>query len=128
MPHYYYQNYQQHYNDSYDPYFPYYQQLSYRQYPPIDPGKFMVSAKNMKNLMNDASLLLAKMAGSRRFSLELMSSAQAADQKKIENMIKSTGVVLVPDVKYTPDGLILTFESGDKYQECCSLKLNLRWQ
>ena len=50
------------------PHFPY----LYRQLLPVNPTLFMSSAKNMQILMKDASTLLARMATSRKFSLDLM--------------------------------------------------------
>ncbi|WP_066291516.1 hypothetical protein [Bacillus sp. FJAT-29937] len=109
------------------PYYPFHG-MSNRQYPTVDPGTFMSSAKDMENIMRDVSLLLTKMASSRAFSFELMSAAQASKLEKVNIMIKSTGIKHIPKVSYTPDGLVLHFESVNQLQDCCSLSLKLRWK
>lgn len=105
-----------------------YQPRAYRQYPTVDPGTFMTSAKSMEKIMKDANLLLARMGASRPFAFELMSAAQASKQEKVRAMIKSTGITHIPKVRYTPDGLNLQFEFDDPIQNCCSLTLSLRWK
>lgn len=107
-------------------YYPYGQPI-YRQMNTVDPTMLMNSAKEMENLMKDASLLLAKMKASKQFSYELMNAAQQSKLVKVENMIKSTGVKKVPKVSYTPDGLHLDFKASADYNNCCILILKLRW-
>ncbi|WNS74789.1 hypothetical protein RRV45_18160 [Bacillus sp. DTU_2020_1000418_1_SI_GHA_SEK_038] len=108
-------------------YYPFYG-MPNRQYPTVDPATFMSSAKDMENIMRDVSLLLTKMASSRTFSFQLMSAAQASQQDKVSTIIKSTGIKHIPKVRYTPDGLVLEFESANQLQNCCSLLLKLRWK
>lgn len=122
------------YSQSYPPFHPYgnffyayYPNYTCRQYPDVNPGMFMSSAKDMAILMNDASHLLAQMVKSKKFSLDLMSAAQQSKMDKVEQMIKSTGIKNIPKVAYTPDGLSLHFDSGKAYNECCKLTLKLRW-
>lgn len=98
-----------------------------RQIPAVNPQIFMTSAKDMDILLKDASLVLAKMAKDKKFSYELINAAQLSKQETVEKMIKSIGTKFVPKVKYTPDGLTLTFNTGSEYQDCCSLVLKLRW-
>ncbi|WP_102274013.1 hypothetical protein [Cytobacillus massiliigabonensis] len=119
---------------SYPPFHPYgspsyfyYPQHTYRQYPDVDPGMFMTSAKDMAIIMKDASHLLAEMAKSRKYSFDLMTAAQQSKMDKVEQMIKSTGIKIIPKVTYTPDGLNLHFDSGKDYNDCCKLALKLRW-
>lgn len=102
--------------------------LVFRQYPTVDPATFMSSAKDMEKIMKDASILLDKMAASRTFSFQLMSAAQASQQQKVSAIIKSTGITHIPKVRYTPDGLVLEFQSKNQLQDCCGLTLNLRWR
>ncbi|MBY0124280.1 hypothetical protein [Bacillus sp. S/N-304-OC-R1] len=102
--------------------------IVFRQYPTVDPATFMSSAKDMEKIMKDASLLLDKMAASRQFSYELMSAAQASQQQKVNTIINSTGITHIPKVRYTPDGLVLEFQSKNQLLHCCSLTLNLRWR
>ncbi len=99
----------------------------FRQYPMVDPSQFMSSAKEMEIIMKDAGTLLTKMATSRQFSFAFMSAAQEAKQEKIQSMLKSTGIRRIPKVSYTPDGLLLHFESSSGNEKCCQLSLMLRW-
>lgn len=103
--------------------FPYF----YRQLPEINPNIFMTSAQQMQRLMKDASILLDKMASSRKFSLALMEAAQASNQAKVNQVIKETGIVTIPKITYTPDGLKLYFKANAENVDCCHLTLNLRW-
>lgn len=115
-------------------YVPYVQQPTYfvpypiqRQLPPVNPSTFMTSAKHMRIIMKDASILLDKMSDSRKFSLDLMSAAQNSDQEKVKQLLKDTGVQSMPKVSYTPDGLKLVFSSFVEEVDCCHLSLSLRW-
>lgn len=101
--------------------------FSFRQYPSVDPAEFMSSAKEMESIMKDASILLMKMATSRKFSIEFMSAAQEGKQSKIQNLLKSTGIKKIPKASYTPDGLYLHFEANSGNVKCCQLTLKLRW-
>jgi len=102
--------------------------LIYRQFPEVNPEMFMSSAKEMEVLMKNASRLLAVMASSRKFSLQLMNAAQDSKLKEVENMIHSTGITVQPKVSYTPDGLNLHFDSSKPNDDCCKLTLKLRWK
>jgi hypothetical protein len=125
-------------NPSYFPpnhyYVPHPHHTAYRPYPyqqrplpPVNPSLFMTSAKDMEVIMKDASILLEKMARSKKFSLDLMTAAQNSNQDKVNEMVKNTGVKTVPKVSYTPDGLKLDFSSYAENPECCHLSLSLRW-
>ncbi|KOP80057.1 hypothetical protein AN957_22465 [Cytobacillus solani] len=117
---------------SYPPFYPYCNYYysphnTYRQYQNVDPGMFMTSAKDMAIIMKEASHLLAEMAKSKKFSFDLMTAAQQSKMEKVEQLIKSTGIKVIPKVTYTPDGLNLHFDSGKDYNDCCKLTLKLRW-
>lgn len=107
----------------YHPYYPYY----YRQYPSVNPTMFMSSAVQMQTIMKDASLLLNQMASSKQFSSDLMGAAQESKMQVVTEMIKGTGVVTMPNISYTPDGLKLIFSTKADDVECCNLTLKLRW-
>jgi hypothetical protein len=107
------------------PYFLPYQ--PYRQLPAVNPSVFMTSAKHMQIIMKDASLLLAKMSSSRKFSFDLMTAAQNSNHGKVNQLLKGTGVQTMPKVSYTPDGLKLDFSSFAEDMDCCHLSLSLRW-
>lgn len=114
-------------------YIPYFQPNYFVPYPhirqvtPVNPTMFMTSAKHMRIIMKDASILLDKMSDSRKFSLDLMAAAQVSDQEKVKQLLKDTGVQTMPKVTYTPDGLRLNFSSYVEDLDCCHLSLSLRW-
>lgn len=99
----------------------------YRQLPSVNPSVFMTSAKHMQIIMKDASILLAKMSTSRKFSFDLMTAAQNSNHEKVSQLLKGTGVQTMPKVSYTPDGLKLDFSSFAEDMDCCHLSLSLRW-
>lgn len=96
-----------------------------RNFPAVNPNLFMESAKEMEDLMHNASTLLSKMAQDRQFSIRLMTAAQASKQAEVEAMLKSTGIKNVPEVSYTPSGLWLVFASAEGSN--ANLSLRLRW-
>ncbi|WP_080844269.1 hypothetical protein [Cytobacillus gottheilii] len=118
---------------SYHPYVygnPHQHNITNRQFPSVDPGMFMNSAKELEVMMHSASVLLSKMAQSRPFSYELMTAAQESQVEKVQSLIKTTGITLQPKVEYTPSGLRLTFEAppeNNAAANCCTLSLKLRW-
>lgn len=115
-----------HYNPYYHPnYFVHYP--NQRQMSPVNPALFMTSAKHMKIIMKDASILLDKMSDSRKFSLDLMAAAQVSNKEKVNQMLKGTGIQTMPEVTYTPDGMKLNFLSYVEDMNCCQLSLSLRW-
>ncbi|WP_077214456.1 hypothetical protein [Bacillus dakarensis] len=114
---------------AYVPYYPY--PTTYypypRQLPDVNPSIFMESAHHMQNIMKSASDLLEKMASSKKFSLDLMDAAQKSDKQKVNALIKETGIPIIPNATYTPDGLKLQFQAPSETADCCSLTLALRW-
>ena len=100
-----------------------------RQFPSVDPELLNQSANESKKLMNDASIVLDKLANSKQFGTELMDAAQASDNEKVKQLIDSIeGVTSEIRVKYTPDGLQLEFKSKASHSDCCLLKVSLRWR
>ena len=98
-----------------------------RVLPPINPTYFMSSALQMQLVMKDASVLLEKIANSRKFSIDIMSAAQQSQKSKVEELIKSTGITKQPKVSYSPDGLTLAFTDEHNHIDCCHLTLKIRW-
>ncbi|MFB4166930.1 hypothetical protein [Virgibacillus sp. JSM 102003] len=98
------------------------------QYPPVDANLLYQSANETKKLMDDASIVLNKLAESHEFDAELMYAAQVADTAKVERLIHSTGIKSEVDIHYNPDGLRLILISQVANTDCCKLQIALRWR
>lgn len=118
------------YNPNY--YHPPYYQTAYwpvRQFPNVDVELLNQSAHESKKIMEEASIVLDKLADSGEFGKELMNAAQASDNEKVKHLIHSIeGVTSEINVKYTPDGLRLEFNSKVSNTDCCRLTVSLRWR
>ena len=92
-------------------------------FPPVDINKFESSVKQMQKIMQQARLLIDKIANSNQFAKDLMNAAQHSNNATVEQLIKSVGITIEFKTKYTPDGIqIVLIEKG-----CCSLTLLLEW-
>lgn len=99
-----------------------------RQYPPVDPTTFHQSANEMTILMNDASIVLNRLADSTDFAKKVMSAAQESDIEEVKNLIQSTGIKSLVNVKFNPDNIRLEFSSRIKEVECCKLQIAIKWR
>ncbi|WP_174616115.1 hypothetical protein [Virgibacillus ihumii] len=97
-------------------------------YPDVDAGLLYESANETKKLMEDAGIVLDKLADSKAFDTELMYAAQASDMEEVERLIQTTGITSDVDVDFNPDGLSLSFSSQLEDLECCILRIALRWR
>ncbi|MBD8067671.1 hypothetical protein [Bacillus sp. PS06] len=113
----------------YPPYIPprYYPWMR-QQLPVVDPNLLYQSANASKKLMNDASIVLNRLSVSKEFDSSLMAAAQASNKNEVKRLIQSTGVTSDVDVKYSPDGITLEFNSAEDPQDCCKLTIALRWR
>ncbi|MGP4108939.1 hypothetical protein [Virgibacillus sp. L01] len=113
-------------------YVPYYPNATYwpdrQQYPPVDANLLYKSANETKKLMDDASIVLNKLAESQEFDAKLMNAAQTSNTAKVEQLIHSTGITSDVDIHYNPDGLRLEFISQVADTDCCKLRIALRWR
>ncbi|WP_142255378.1 hypothetical protein [Bacillus sinesaloumensis] len=105
----------------------YYQYPYYRKYPEVDSTLFSESATEMRNLMKDASLVLAKLADSKPFAQQVMAAAQSSNDKEVERLLKSTGIKSDIKTKFNPDGINIELSSMVNGVECCHLTITLRW-
>jgi hypothetical protein len=107
------------------PNYPYY--VPYRNLPPVDTKMFIKSAKCIQNLMNSANIIVDKFASSQKFSVNIMTAAQFSNQKEVEKLIHSLGLKDEPTVKYTPDGITISFDTKENNFDVCHLSLKIRW-
>ncbi|MFS0822241.1 hypothetical protein [Bacillus sp. 1P02SD] len=106
----------------------YYPYTYYRQFPAIDPTLFKESAEEMRILMKDASLILAKLADSREFAKKVMAAAQASNDQEVDRLLKTTGIQSKVKATFNPDGLNLHLEASVKGSKSSVLTIALRWR
>ena len=92
-------------------------------FPPVDTNKLEASVKQMQKIMQQARLLVDKIATSDQFANNLMNAAQQSNKATVEQLIKSVGITIEFKTKYTPDGIQIILIEKD----CCSLTLLLDW-
>ncbi|GAA0456673.1 hypothetical protein [Alkalibacillus silvisoli] len=97
------------------------------QFPEVDPSKFKESAEAFSHLMSDGSHILDELSESDELAFEVMEAAQVNDIKRVENLLKQTGVESDFEVEYTPSGLTLRMKTRANDAECCVLTMLLRW-
>lgn len=79
--------------------------------PAPDPSLFIKSAQLSQSLLADAQKVVNQMASSKSFSQGIMNAAQESKTAEITNMIKKVGINTVPNIRITPDGIRLDFDS-----------------
>lgn len=79
--------------------------------------------------MDQGSILLDRL-GDPDFDVKLMSAAQKGNKAEVDILIKSIGLRVPVETKYTPTGV--TFELATKPEpgspmSCCTLSVHLKW-
>ncbi|WP_338448054.1 hypothetical protein R4Z09_17615 [Niallia oryzisoli] len=97
------------------------------QYPEVDIQQFEKSAQSFQQLIKQADLLINRLARSKEFARELMSAAQKSDDKKVNELIKSTGITIKVKTSFTPDGIRIILDNSKLEGHCCQLLIALRW-
>ena len=97
------------------------------QYPPVDTEKLHESAEKFQELMNQADLLIDKLSSDQVFAKDLMSSAQEANESKVNELIKSTGITIDVKTTFTPTGIQIILDNSDSGGGCCNLLIGLKW-
>lgn len=98
-----------------------------RQYPPINPTLFLQSAATAQMLMNDASIILKRLASSKTFATSVMSAAQEGKKKEVQRMIEALGIKSKVELYFNPDGIRFTLSPPPGAFLCCQLVIGLRW-
>lgn len=98
-----------------------------RPYPPVDPAIFSQSAATAQTLMNDAGVILKRLAESRSFAATVMSAAQEGKTEEVKRLIRSLGIRSKTDVYFNPDGIRLTLSPPPGAFPCCQFVVGLRW-
>ncbi|MFD2762155.1 hypothetical protein [Lentibacillus juripiscarius] len=115
-----------HYYPHHYPHMPYWSDRP--QYPTIDTSLLHQSANETKKLMNDANIIIDRLAESQQFSTEVMNAAQMSDHEKVKSLMHSTGIASDVETQFNPDGLRLIFKSQIDGKDCCKLRIALRWR
>ena len=97
------------------------------QFPPIDTKRLHSSAEKFLEIMGEARLLIDKIVSTPEFATELMDAAQLSNQKRVEELIASTGVKVKVETTYTPSGIQIEFDNSELGGGCCKLEIGLLW-
>ncbi|MEK3934324.1 hypothetical protein MKY41_03315 [Sporosarcina sp. FSL W7-1349] len=95
-------------------------------FPEVDTRKFNASATRFKEVMNQANRFINTLTASDDFAHRLMNAAQQSNHGEVEQLIRSTGVTITYNLKYTPDGIRIDFSNSDAENSCCTLRMALR--
>jgi hypothetical protein len=110
------------------PGYQYYHPLT-RQYPQVDVNVFIKSIKSYRLLMDQGSILLDRL-GDPDFDVKLMAAAQKGNKAEVDILIKSIGLRVPVETKYTPTGVtfeLATHPEPGSPMSCCSLTVHLKW-
>jgi hypothetical protein len=100
-----------------------------RQYPQVDVNIFSKSIKSYRLLMDQGSILLDRL-GDEGFDVKLMTFAQEGNKAEVDKLIKTIGLKVPVETKYTPTGI--TFELSahsdpSSPMSCCTLSVHMKW-
>ena len=96
-------------------------------FPPINTQQLHTSAEKMLDITKQAQFVINRIVDSQDFAHELMDASQLSNQKKVDELIKSTGVTSKVTTKFTPSGIQIEFDNAEKSGDCCKLQLTLKW-
>ena len=85
------------------------------------------SAENFQVIMREARLLIDKIVSTPSFAFELMDAAQLSNQKKVDELIVSTGITIKAETTFSPTGIQIEFDNSKMGAGCCKLDLSLLW-
>ncbi|MCF6409313.1 hypothetical protein [Pseudalkalibacillus salsuginis] len=93
---------------------------------PEDVTKMKHSAKSFLRPARDLQGFLEAVAEKKGFAQLLKKAAELNENEKVDNLIKSTGVVTDFTTNLTPDGIRITFQPDDT-AACFHITLSLCW-
>lgn len=97
------------------------------QFPPVNTKKLRSSAERFQEIMREAHMLIDKIVSTPSFAAELMDAAQHSKQKKVEELIISTGVSIKVETTFSPTGIHMEFDNSELGAGCCKLEMGLLW-
>ncbi|WP_342511634.1 hypothetical protein MKY34_14115 [Sporosarcina sp. FSL K6-1522] len=96
-------------------------------FPSVNTQQLHTSAEKMLDITKQAQFVINRIVDSQSFAYELMDASQLSNQKKVDELIKSTGVTSKVKTKFTPSGIHIEFDNAEKLGDCCKLQISLRW-
>ncbi|NEW07953.1 hypothetical protein GK047_18295 [Paenibacillus sp. SYP-B3998] len=97
-----------------------------RAYPHVDTKILMSSVDAFQRLMNDASLLLKKLADP-QIASQLMTAAQTGNQKEVDRIVSSFGCESAVATSFTPSSVKFSIDPLAQGIPCCDLSMSLKW-
>ncbi|WP_053599400.1 hypothetical protein [Bacillus sp. FJAT-18017] len=98
-----------------------------RQFPDVNISQLNVSLRKFQELMNQANILINKMATDSNFTKMLMTAAQKSDKNRVNQLIRSTGITIKAETTYTPTGIRIVLDNSGPEGGCCDLLIALGW-
>lgn len=93
---------------------------------PGDVKLFQHSAMQFLRPAQELQHLLQTIASQPGFARQVKEAASLNQTDTVKRLIRSMGITTLGDVKFTPDGLLVVFQSNDK-QACFAIRLSLCW-
>jgi hypothetical protein len=112
-------------NPGYPIYFP-----IVRSYPPVDITQFESSVHSFRFLMDQGSILLDRL-GDVSFANKMMGAAQQGKKAEVDQLIKSIGLKVAVNTKYTPTGVNFELFNPPNQNNpitCCTLTVSMKWR
>lgn len=96
-------------------------------YPPMDSSIFVTSVANTYSLAEQAVRVLDRLRSSNSLATAVMDAAQRGNKTEVMRLLGEIGVQSRLDVKFTPDGIRITFNTDPTVARCCELEVKMRW-
>ncbi len=102
-------------------------QNSPNPFPDVNTQRLHASAGKMLEVINQSQLLINRIVESPDFAHNLMDAAQLSNQKRVDELIQSTGITTKVKTTFTPSGIQIELDNSERLGACCKLKIALRW-
>ena len=96
-------------------------------FPPVNTQRLHASAEKMLEVIKQSQLLINRIVDAPGFAHDLMDGAQLSNQKKVDDLIQSTGITSKVTTTFTPSGIHIELDNSEEIGECCKLQIALRW-
>jgi hypothetical protein len=96
-------------------------------FPTVNIQRLNTSAQRFQELLKQADLVAGKIVNSKKFAHDLMEAAQLSNTKKVEELIKSTGITMKIKTYFNPTGIRIEINNADNEGDCCNLLMTLKW-
>lgn len=97
-----------------------------RDFPSVDTKILMHSVASFQRLVEDASLVLKKLAEP-SIAQQIMTAAQTGNQKEVDRIVHSFGCESVVTTSFTPSSVQITIYPHMQGMPCCNLSMSLKW-